>query len=244
MRLHYLQHVSFEGPANIESWARKQGWDITATPIYQSDALPGMDEFDWLVVMGGPMNIYEEEEFPWLIAEKKFLRQAIESNKIVLGICLGAQLIADVMGGRVFRNRYKEIGWFPVQITQQSRLTPPFKGLPEEFVALHWHGDTFSLPPDALMLAESEACPAQAFSLNNGRVVALQFHLESTVESVRKLIQNCPEDMVEGPYIQGPDAILEKTERFSSIHDTMVRVLENILTIPALPPYIRCTNPS
>lgn len=228
MRVHYLQHVSFEGPANIESWAKKQGWEVAGTHMYRSDRLPSMDEFDWLVIMGGPMNIYEEDEFPWLTSEKEFIRQAVESDKIVLGICLGAQLIADALGGRVFRNRYKEIGWFPVTLTQQATSSPPFQGLPDRFAAFHWHGDTFSLPPGAVMLAESEACPAQAYSLREGRVVGLQFHLESTTESVRSLIQNCADDMVEGPYVQHPSAILENMDRFSRIHETMVRMLENI----------------
>ncbi len=228
MRLHFIQHVPFEGIANIQGWAENQGCRISGTHLYRLEKLPGLDELDWLVVMGGPMNIYEDNEYPWLSAEKKFIGAAIEKGKIVLGICLGAQLIADVLGGQVVRNKYKEIGWFPVSLRAEGLASVPFRGFPDEFPALHWHGDTFSLPPGAVMLAESEACPAQAFSSNGGRVLALQFHLESSVDSVRALIQNCSDELVDGEYIQSADDILGKKENFSSIHSSMRRLLENM----------------
>jgi GMP synthase-like glutamine amidotransferase len=228
MRLHYIQHVPFEGPANIRGWAENQGWQISATHLYRLEKLPSPDDLDWLVIMGGPMNIYQEKEYPWLAAEKRFIEETIKTDKIVLGICLGAQLIADVLGGRVVRNRHKEIGWFPVSLRPEGLASMPFQGFPDEFQALHWHGDTFSLPAGAAMLAESEACPAQAFSSNGGRVLALQFHLESSIDSVRALIQNCSDELVDGVYIQSAEAILEKRENFSNIHSTMILLLENI----------------
>jgi GMP synthase-like glutamine amidotransferase len=228
MKLRYVQHVPFEGPANIQGWAENQGWQISGTHVYRQEKLPGPDEFDWLVIMGGPMNIYEEKEYPWLAPEKKFIGKAIEENKIVLGICLGAQLIADVLGGRVVRNRHKEIGWFPVSLRPEGIESAAFQDFPGKFQALHWHGDTFSLPPGAAMLAESEACPAQAFSSNGGRVLALQFHLESSMDSVRALIQNCSDELVDGAYIQSADAILGSSQNFSSIYDAMLLLLENM----------------
>lgn len=228
MKLHYIQHVPFEGPANVASWARDRKWQISATHLYRGELLPPAGQLDWLVVMGGPMNIYEENEYPWLAAEKEFIRDCIGKGKIVLGICLGAQLIADVLGGRVFRNQHKEIGWFPVTILPEGAASVPFRGLPGEFTALHWHGDTFSLPPGAVMLAESEACPAQAFSYNSGRVLALQFHLESSVESVRSLIQNCSDELVSAKYIQSADAILDAQENFTTIQNTLYQLLENM----------------
>lgn len=231
MKLHYLQHVPFEGPANIGDWAKSQGWSLSATHLYRGDKLPAQDDFDWLVVMGGPMNIYEEDQYPWLAAEKKFIEKAIEAGKIVLGVCLGAQLIADVLGGRVVRNPHKEIGWFPVSLRPEGVESPVFTSFPPEFQALHWHGDTFSLPPGAAMLAQSEACPAQAFSYNGGRVLALQFHLESSPESVRLLVQNCSDELVDGQYIQKAEAILENPANFSAIHASMRLLLENMKKI-------------
>jgi GMP synthase-like glutamine amidotransferase len=231
MKLHYLQHVPFEGLANIESWAKSQNWEISGTHLYRMDELPDPDGLDWLVVMGGPMNIYEEDKYPWLAAEKKFIREAVERNKIVLGICLGAQLLSDVLGGKVTRNKFKEIGWYPVIMRSEARTSMPFRGFPDEFIALHWHGDTFSLPPGASMLAESKACVAQAFCYNGGRVLGLQFHLESSQTSIGALIENCSDELVDGEYIQKAEEIIGKQDNFPIIHKTMLMMLENMKQI-------------
>ena len=107
MRIHYLQHVPFEDLANIEKWAENRGHEVSKTLLFSGDGLPKLDKFDWLIIMGGPMNIYEHSKYPWLIKEKKFIGDVINDGKVVLGICLGAQLMADVLGGRVFRNEYR-----------------------------------------------------------------------------------------------------------------------------------------
>ena len=114
MRIHSLEHEPFEGLANIEVWAKSRGYSISRTLLFNNEELPDISDFDWLVIMGGSMNIYEEEKYPWLREEKDFIAEAIAAKKIVLGVCLGSQLAADVLGGRVSRNKYKEIGWFPV----------------------------------------------------------------------------------------------------------------------------------
>ena len=225
MRLHYLQHVPFEGPANIEPWARAQGWEITATRLYAGESPPDPAAIDWLVVMGGPMNIYEEDSYPWLRAEKKFIGDAVSKNKIVLGVCLGAQLLADVLGGKVYRNAYKEIGWFPVELTPGAAASPVFSTLPHQFTAFHWHGDTFSIPPGAVLTAYSAGCRAQAFEYGGGRVIGLQFHLESSPESAGLLVQNCADELTGGKFIQDKEAITSHPAHFDSIHATMTRML-------------------
>ena len=139
--------------------------------------------------MGGPMGIYDHEEHPWLMAEKKIIRQAIDGGKTVLGICLGAQLIADVLGANVYPGPQKEIGWFPIQRADDA---PDF--LPDELTVFHWHGDTFEIPDGAIRLASSEACENQGFVYND-RVVALQFHMETTPESMEALIENCGHEL-------------------------------------------------
>src|SRR5262249_47695751 len=136
-----------------------------------------LQEIDLVVVLGGPMNIYEEDKFPWLIAEKKFIRQAIEEKLAVLGLCLGSQLIADVLGAKIYPNDEKEIGWFPVEVTEAALKHRLFSHWPNFFTPFHWHGDTFDLPEGAIHLARSQACRNQAF-LYQDRVVGLQFHLE------------------------------------------------------------------
>ncbi|MBI4388853.1 MAG: type 1 glutamine amidotransferase, partial [Nitrospinae bacterium] len=174
MRLHYLQHVPFEDLANIEVWARNKGHRISQTRFFANEPLPPVEAFDWLVVLGGPMNIYEEDRYPWLADEKRFIAQAVERKKVVLGICLGAQLLADVLGGKVVKNAHKEIGWFPVSLTGEGQRSAVTRNLPQRFPAFHWHGDTFHLPTGCERLAESEACANQAFAYQ-GRAVGLQF---------------------------------------------------------------------
>lgn len=227
MRIHYLQHVPFENSANIEVWAKKNGHTVSVTKLYEGEVLPAIDQFQWLIIMGGPMNIYEEADFPWLREEKKFIAQAIESEKIVLGICLGAQLIADVLGGKVVKNNYKEIGWYPVYKTSEAKGSEFFSSLPDEFMAFHWHGDTFDIPPNAKRLAFSKACKNQAFQYND-RVMGLQFHLESSATSITKLIENCGEEMVDGEYIQKADEVLSKPNYIEEIESYMEILLTRL----------------
>ena len=151
--------------------------------------------------MGGPMNVYEEQTYPWLAREKDLIKDAIDAHKIVLGICLGAQLIASVLGAAVTKNHEQEIGWFPCTLTDEGRRCPLFAQFPRRFDALHWHGDTFELPDGALLIASSEACTDQAFVYKE-KVIGLQFHLESTARSIDRLIANCGNELAGGRYIQ------------------------------------------
>ncbi|WP_199313715.1 type 1 glutamine amidotransferase [Leptolyngbya sp. FACHB-671] len=120
MRVHYLQHVPFEGLGTISTWMATQNHSLSSTKLYANDPLPTVNDFDWLIVLGGSMNIYEEEQYPWLIAEKQLIKQAIEEDKIVLGICQGAQLIADALGSKVYAGQHKEIGWFLIEYNRSS----------------------------------------------------------------------------------------------------------------------------
>ena len=158
--------------------------------------------------MGGPMNIYEEDRFPWLTREKIFIKDAIDSGKIVLGVCLGAQLIASVLGAKIHKNQYPEIGWFNVWLTDAARKSRVFRRLPERFTVFHWHGDTFDLPPGATWIAESDACRNQAFEYGGGRVIGLQFHLDTTLESIQRLVEHCGNELVPGEYVQSERELL------------------------------------
>ncbi len=206
MHLHYLQHVDFEDLGNIESWAREHGCAVTRTRLHERERLPNPAALDWLVVMGGPMSVQEENRFPWLSREKVFIKRCIELGKRVLGVCLGAQLIAEVLGGHVSPNAHKEIGWFPVRRTSDSEGSALFSSLPQCFHAFHWHGDTFSIPEGAVRLAESDGCANQAFSYGD-TVLALQFHIESNAQGVSKLLRHCSGDLQAGPYVQSEQAI-------------------------------------
>jgi GMP synthase-like glutamine amidotransferase len=227
MRLHSLEHVPFEDLAEIGVWAQNKGFNLSRTRFHVNDKLPALSEIDWLVVMGGPMNIYEEDRYPWLTREKAFIADAISRKKIVLGICLGAQLIADVLGGPVSGNQFKEIGWLPVRLSPAAFSSPLFHNLPTEFTAFHWHGDTFQIPRDALAMASSSGCANQAFTYTD-KVVGLQFHLESTSASVKKLIDNCSAELVPGPYIQTPEEMLAPEHFFLEISKIMDTLLRNM----------------
>lgn len=228
MRIHYLQHVPFEDLANIEVWADMKGHSVSGTSLSDGERLPAVSGFDWLIVMGGPMGVHDEERYPWLVREKEFISETIDAGKAVLGICLGAQLIADVLGADVRRNRHREIGWLPVSLTAEARRSRTFGKLPDRFMAFHWHGDTFDIPSRCMRTAESEGCENQAFECNGGRVVGLQFHLESSPKSVWELIKNCGGDMVEGEYVQDAETMLSYDDGFREIRSTMTILLDSM----------------
>lgn len=223
MRAHYLQHVPFEGLGSIESWLQNANYGITNTKFYESSVLPDVNEIDLLVVMGGPMSVNDENELPWLALEKKFIRDVIEKGKSVLGVCLGAQLIASAMGAQIYPNQVKEIGWFPVQAvasTDNSVFSFPAKA--EVF---HWHGETFSLPPGATLIAKSEGCENQAFQIGRS-VIGLQFHLETTPESAREIVSNCRDELIPSQYVQTEEGILSATsDKYNLINQLMDTIL-------------------
>jgi GMP synthase-like glutamine amidotransferase len=226
MQAHYLQHVKFEGLGSIETWLQNAGYEISSTQLFRSGVLPEVRDIDFLIVMGGPMSVNDEAEYPWLVKEKDFIKRSIEAGIPVLGICLGAQLIANVMGCRVFPNAEKEIGWFPIEsVTSGSKDAFQF---PKEVEVFHWHGETFDLPIGAIRLAKSKGCENQAFQIGKN-IIGLQFHLEATQESSQEIIGNCRSELIEGSYIQTEADILSvPEERYLSINSLMGRVLDHL----------------
>lgn len=228
MRIHYLQHIQFENPGMIVDWAKKKKFKLTGTHLYNYEAVPQMDQFDCLIVMGGPMNIYEEEKYKWLIYEKQFIKEAIDNGKIVLGICLGAQLITDVLGGNVSKNSESEIGWLPIVFDYELLESPLFKDFPETCHVFQWHNDTFStLGLNSISIASSEACSNQAF-IYKDHVIGFQFHIESTENSILSLIDNCADEMKEGKYIQNEKQIKSNMNLLERANSLMESFLNNI----------------
>jgi len=224
MKLHYLKHVPFEGLGIIETWAEANGFEISSTRLHAGEKLPKVGSFDWLIVMGGPMGIYDHDEYPWLVAEKEFIKASIDADKTVLGICLGAQLIADVLGAKVFAGPQKEIGWFPLK---RSAGAPQL--LPEALTVFHWHGDTFEIPKGAVRLASSEACENQGFVYNH-RAIGLQFHMETTPKSMEALIENCGNELVDAPHIQSAEQMRAGLPNLGKINAAMKHLLNALLT--------------
>ena len=230
MNIHCLTHVSFENAANIQAWADSRGHTLRYTHLYKKDTLPDMADFDFLAVMGGPMNIYEHAAYPWLITEKLFIRCAIDAGKKVLGVCLGGQLIADVLGGKVTRNMYPEIGWHPIRLTLQAKMLPLFEGFPDELMAFHWHGDTFAIPPGAVPLASSQACANQAF-LYTSNVLGLQFHLEYSEDSILTMLKNCENELVPSPYVQNAEQIRQNLRFIPTVQEYLDSLLGCFMTM-------------
>jgi GMP synthase-like glutamine amidotransferase len=225
--IHWFQHVPFEGLGAIESRLTGRNCAPAVTRLYADDPLPRIDTIDWLIVMGGPMGIYDQDRHPWLKDEIAVIGEAIAAGKTVLGICLGAQLIAAALGAKVYPNTQKEIGWFPVTVTDEGRRSPLLQGFPMELTVFHWHGDTFDLPSDATHLMTSKACANQAFS-HRDRVIGLQFHLEVTPAGVEGLIDHCGDELIQAPFIQAADQLRAGTDRFDLIHRQMALLLNHL----------------
>ena len=179
-----LQHIACEPPAAFEDELRSRGLDLVRVELDEGDPLPGWREFPAIIVMGGPMGAYEEAEHPWLAAEKRLLREAVEADVPVWGVCLGAQLLAGALGARVYPGERPEVGLLPVELTPAAASDRVFSEAPSSFPTLQWHGDTFDLPEGATLLASSPAYENQAFRI--GRSYGLQFHLEVTPELARE----------------------------------------------------------
>lgn len=227
MKLHALYHVPFEDVGTIAHWARDRGHELVASNLYADDLPPDPAAYDLLLVMGGPMSVTEEEQYPWLKAEKDAIRAALDAGKGVLGVCLGAQLLAEVLGGRVTTNPAKEIGWFEVGLTPEGAAHPLFAGFPAAFPAFHWHGDTFSIPPGATRAAFSEACANQAF-VKGDRVAGLQFHLETGPPNMANLIKHCRHELVPEPFIQTDKDMHNNRPSFPGLKERLYTLMDNL----------------
>jgi len=226
MKIHVLQHSALNTLGTIEEYARTKNYPLESTRFYKTKNLPALDSFDLLIIMGGPMGIYDYAENPWLRDEKEFIKQAIEAEKPVLGICLGAQLLADVLGARVYENEHREMGWFPVKAVRTEENKPEFlEGLPEEITVFHWHSRTFDLPEGAVHIFRSEGCKNQGF-IYNGRVVALQFHPEVHEERVESMIGRFGREIGEGPFIQRKEEMVGQEKYLASTKEFMFTVLD------------------
>src|SRR5687767_2628136 len=230
MKIHYLQHVPFEGIGSMELHLRAQGHELSSTHLYLDSILPEPADIDWLIVMGGPMGVYDEALYPWLKIEKRFIRDFIATGKRVLGICLGSQLLAEALGAKVYRNKYREIGWFPIQRVPGNSTSALFAVLPATVEVFHWHGDTFDLPAGAALLASSEACRNQGFIYGN-QILALQFHLETTPQNAAEFIAHGGDELDGSRFVQDAATILAEPQRFATSNRIMADVLDTFAAL-------------
>jgi GMP synthase-like glutamine amidotransferase len=225
MKVHILQHVPFEDIGSMASWLAERGTTVSYTRFFDGPALPPLKGLDLVIAMGGPMSVNDESTLPWLRPEKRFIRDAVEQGIPMLGVCLGAQLIASSLGARVYRNPHKEIGWYPIEATPGAADTFRF---PDKCTVFHWHGETFDLPSGAVRLARSAACENQAFQIGR-HAIGLQFHLETTSKSARAILDNCGDELIPGPYVQTVSELREvKDTAYAEINSLMAKVLSYI----------------
>lgn len=209
-RIHFFQHVPFETPGMIADWANEKNNITTYTLFFEKEfQIPQVENIDWLVVMGGPMSVHDEEKFEWLKVEKEFIRKCIDANKTVLGICLGSQLVAEALGSGIFKNTFTEIGIMPVEWTVEAQANSLFNHFPEKQNVFHWHGETFNLPGKTTQLAKTDACLNQAF-IHKKNVIALQFHPEVDDLLLRDMIAGTRDELVKEKYVQTEQEILSK----------------------------------
>ncbi len=223
MKIHCFRHTELAVSDYLPTWAANHGhsWECTLVP--SAKRLPRLSDLDCLIVLGGPMSVWHEDMHPWLRVEKQYLEKVITAGKLLLGICLGAQLLADVLGARTYTGLHQEIGWFPVETTTESRNTWLGNVLPSSFVTYLWHGDTYDLPNGAVHIARSAAFENQGFIWNH--TMALQFHLEVRPAWVRLLAARDAHVLVPAPYIQSADKILGQPERLYRDNNTLMDAL-------------------
>jgi len=203
MRIHCFQHVPYEPPGTIAEWALINNHAVTYTYFFEEIfSLPALTDFDLLLIMGGFMNVDEENLFPWLSAEKIFIKNAIDADKKIIGICLGAQLVAASLGYKVYKGKEKEIGFFPITFSNEALRNPLFNHFSQPYTLFHWHGDSFNLPEEAVVLASTTVCKHQAYLIHS-KILGLQFHLEMNEQTLEQMLLHDGNELEEkGTYIQ------------------------------------------
>lgn len=227
MKIHCICHEVYEDIGFINEWIKTGEHEISYTHVFLNEEFPTKAEFDFLIIMGGSASVYETLKYPWVKDEIRFIKKVIASNKKVLGICLGAQIIANALGANVYKADKKEIGWFPVKFNTSN--LPSMSFLPEEITTFHWHGDTFDLPQGAVQLASSRQTFMQGFIVGEN-TLALQFHPEMTTESLELIIEATGyQSMLKSENVQTVKQITDGYNFISTNNNLMIEFL-NFLT--------------
>ena len=231
MEILFILHVSFETPGYIENWAAQKNYKPTYCSPFKGEKLPRGSSFDLIVSMGGPQSAIQDlNKYPYLTDEVEFLRSALKAKVPVLGFCLGAQLLGEALGASTESSPHKEIGIFPIVLTEEGAQDPLLANLPREFAVTHWHSDMPGLTEDAVVLAKSEGCPRQIVRYLQ-YAYGFQCHPEMTLQNIQELIKNCPSDLMSADkYVQAPQDILSH-DFYALSHNNMVSILENFLQL-------------
>jgi len=230
-RIHCIQHIPTDDLGSIKQWISERGYSLTVSKLWESPNLPtDVNDFDWLILLGGTMSANDDHKYEWMSPEKALIREAVKADKIILGICLGAQLIASSLGAQVKRNTNKEIGWFPLVLTSHGQNSPFFKVVADQ-VCL-WHEDTFDIPEGGILLASSECTVNQAFVLHDS-VLGVQFHPEFTYEGTKELVSSNMQEFSTGSFVQSADEFLN-AEKFKGQEKMTINILEKLEEVSIL----------
>ena len=230
LKIHCIMHVPYEGPGIIADWIEKKNHSLTYTKFYAEASLPDASDIHMLVIMGGPMNVFDYHIYPWVEEEIEWVGAFIQSGKPVIGICLGAQIIAAALEAEVYPGTQKEIGWHSLQFLPSVGEYMIWKEHPGTRKVFQWHGDTFDIPENTIHIASSPAFPSQGYIFEK-QVVALQFHLEVTHKGVQDLIENCKDEIVPAAYIQSADAMIADTKHYKSNQQLMFQLLDYLCNL-------------
>lgn len=227
MKVLILQHTATEGAGGILDWCTKNRAEITYIKLYKPNPVfDSTKHYDLMIILGGPMSVNDEMQLSWLKPEKQFVREMIVANTPILGICLGAQMIAMALGVKVKANPQTEIGWHSVKKVNSDKKVIQ---LPESFDFFHWHNETFQLPYKAVRLAESVACVNQGYQIGD-RVIGLQFHPEVTLETMQHWIKEAGDTLKPSTFVQ-PSKIMTDlaVDKVAAAHKQLYRVLDYLV---------------
>lgn len=207
MKILFVTHADFEKPGYIETWASQSGHNTQEVRPYTGEKLPSAVTFDFLVVMGGPQSPLAIENAPYLNDEIELIKQTIKQHKPIMGVCLGAQLIGEALGSKTERSPNREVGVYPIELLDAAKNDPAFQNFPNQFDVMHWHSDMPGMSKDAVLLAASNGCPRQIVRYGE-KIYGVQCHLELTKDLVKGMIENCPNDLKPGIYINTIDQLM------------------------------------
>ena len=232
MRFVCLQHMPHEGSGHAADWLAAHGHSLVLTKLFEPNPqFPALADFDGLLILGGAMSVHDEDNLPWLRDEKTFIREALRAGKITLAICLGAQLVAEALGGEVRPNHAPEIGFWTVRFSVKSLEHPLLRGWPEKAAVLQWHVDTFTVPPGAVRVGMSAATATQGFVWGDG-VIGLQFHPEMTIPMVEQLMADENHEQAgEEEFVQTTEQIRARIKSVWKGRKLLESLLENLVAL-------------
>ena len=228
MNILCITHADFESPGVIESWAKDKGYNFQISKAYKGEILPKADNFDFIIIMGGPQSPLHLDKDAYLIDEINLIKKFILQNKMVLGFCLGAQLIGEALGAKTQRSPEKEIGVYPITLTEKAITDPLLKGLPGNFPVTHWHNDMPGLLQDSTLLAYSVGCPHQIIRYKP-MVYGFQCHLEITMDGIKTMIAAVAEDLKPSLFTQTKEILM--SQDYTSINNMMIELLNRFIQL-------------